>query len=196
MSRLLIVRHGQSEWNALGRWQGQADPPLTDLGANQAKMATKKLGLFDSIVSSPLERAKNTASIISETMGVGPVRIEKDLMERDAGPWQGLTRLEIENGWPGFLESGERPEGYESNPELLSRVFESLSKISESSKSSDSILIVSHAGIVHALENLHNQPSQRVPNLGGRWFQFDAGDDLIIGKRVALIKDAEMPDLL
>jgi probable phosphoglycerate mutase len=129
-------------------------------------------------------------------MGVGPVRIEKDLMERDAGPWQGLTRLEIENGWPGFLESGERPEGYESNPELLSRVFESLSKISESSKSSDSILIVSHAGIVHALENLHNQPSQRVPNLGGRWFQFDAGDDLIIGKRVALIKDAEMPDLL
>ena len=69
MSRLLIVRHGQSEWNALGRWQGQADPPLTDLGANQAKMATKKLGLFDSIVSSPLERAKNTASIISETIG-------------------------------------------------------------------------------------------------------------------------------
>ncbi len=52
MPKLLIVRHGQSEWNALGRWQGQADPPLTDLGANQAKMATKKLGLFDSIVSS------------------------------------------------------------------------------------------------------------------------------------------------
>ena len=169
MPKLLIVRHGQSEWNALGRWQGQADPPLTDLGANQAKMATKKLGLFDLIVSSPLERAKNTASIISETMGVGPVRTEKGLMERDAGPWQGLTRLEIENGWPGFLESGERPEGYEPNPDLLSRVFESLSKISESSKSSDSILVVSHAGIVHALENFYNQPSQRVPNLGGRW---------------------------
>ena len=129
MPKLLIVRHGQSEWNALGRWQGQADPPLTDLGANQAKMATKKLGLFDLIVSSPLERAKNTASIISETMGVGPVRTEKDLMERDAGPWQGLTRLEIENGWSGFLESGERPEGYESNPELLSRVFESLRNV-------------------------------------------------------------------
>ena len=57
MTKLLIVRHGQSEWNALGRWQGQADPPLTDVGENQAKKATKKLGLFDSIVSSPLQRA-------------------------------------------------------------------------------------------------------------------------------------------
>ena len=66
MPKLLIVRHGQSEWNALGRWQGQADPPLTEVGENQAKKATNKLGLFDSIVASPLQRAKNTASIISE----------------------------------------------------------------------------------------------------------------------------------
>ena len=61
MTKLLILRHGQSEWNALGRWQGQADPPLTDVGKKQALKATKKLGLFDSIVSSPLQRAKNTA---------------------------------------------------------------------------------------------------------------------------------------
>ena len=195
MTKLLIVRHGQSEWNALGRWQGQADPPLTDVGENQAKKATKKLGLFDSIVSSPLQRAKNTASIISEITGVGPVTTEVGLMERDAGPWQGLTRIEIEKGWPGFLDSGHRPEGYESNPDLLLRIFEVLKKISKSSKNSDSILIVSHAGIVHALENLHNQPSKKVPNLGGRWFEF-VDDELIMGKRALLINEDPTPDLL
>jgi probable phosphoglycerate mutase len=195
MPKLLIVRHGQSEWNALGRWQGQADPPLTNLGENQAKKASQKLGLFDSIVSSPLQRAKNTASIISELMGVGPVVTEIGLMERDAGPWQGLTRVEIENGWPGFLDSGNRPDGYESNPDLLFRVFKVLKKISENSKPLDNILIISHAGIVHALENLHDQPSTKVPNLGGRWVEFVDGD-LIMGKRVSLVTEESTPDLL
>ena len=195
MPKLLIVRHGQSEWNALGRWQGQADPPLTEVGENQAKKATNKLGLFDSIVASPLQRAKNTASIISEITGVGPVTTEVDLMERDAGPWQGLTRIEIEKGWPGFLDSGQRPDGYESNRDLLLRIFAVLRKISESSRISDSILIVSHAGIVHALENLHNQPSKKVPNLGGRWFEF-VDDELIMGKRALLINEDPTPDLL
>jgi len=192
---LLIVRHGQSEWNALGRWQGQADPPLTEVGENQAKKATNKLGLFDSIVASPLQRAKNTASIISEITGVGPVTTEVDLMERDAGPWQGLTRIEIEKGWPGFLDSGQRPDGYESNRDLLLRIFAVLRKISESSRISDSILIVSHAGIVHALENLHDQPSMKVPNLGGRWVEF-VEDELTMGKKVSLITEDPTPDLL
>ena len=195
MPKLLIVRHGQSEWNALGRWQGQADPPLTNLGENQAKKASQKLGLFDSIVSSPLQRAKNTASIISELMGVGPVVTEIGLMERDAGPWQGLTRVEIENGWPGFLDSGNRPDGYESNPDLLFRVFEVLKKISENSKPLDNTLIISHAGIVHALENLHDQPSIKVPNLGGRWVEFVDGE-LVMGKRISLVTEESMPDLL
>ena len=195
MPKLLIVRHGQSEWNALGRWQGQADPPLTNLGQRQARKAIQKLGLFDSIVSSPLQRAKNTASIISELMGVGPVVTESGLMERDAGPWQGLTRIDIENDWPGFLASGKRPDGYESNPDLLFRVFEVLKKISESSEPSDSILVISHAGIVHALEDLHDQPSMKVPNLGGRWVEF-VNDDLKMGKRVSLVVEESMPDLL
>ena len=195
MPKLLIIRHGQSEWNALGRWQGQADPPLTDVGENQAKKATKKLGLFDSIVSSPLQRAKNTASIISEITGVGPVTTEVGLIERDAGPWQGLTRIEIEKGWPGFLDSGQRPDGYEPNPDLLLRIFAVLRRISKNSRISDSILIVSHAGIVHALENLLDQPSMKVPNLGGRWVEF-VEDELTMGKKVSLTTEDPTPDLL
>ena len=128
-------------------------------------------------------------------MGVGPVVTEAGMMERDAGPWQGLTGIEIENDWPGFLASGKRPDGYESNPDLLFRVFEVLKKISESSEPSDSILVISNAGIVHALEDLHDQPSMKVPNLGGRWVEFVNGD-LKIGERVSLVVEESMPDLL
>ena len=122
MTRLLLVRHGQSEWNALGKWQGQADSPLTDTGRQQARKAGSSVGKFDAIFSSDLQRAAETAVIISEILGIGPVLVESGLQERCAGLWQGLTREEIEKGWPGALISGERPEGYESDDQVLFRV--------------------------------------------------------------------------
>lgn len=103
MTRLLLIRHGQSEWNADGRWQGQADPPLTDLGRAQAHHAARSLGVVDAIVASDLQRAAETAAIISEELGVGPLVLDPDLRERDAGEWSGLTRAEIERDWPGYL---------------------------------------------------------------------------------------------
>src|SRR3546814_14677380 len=69
MTRVLLVRHGQSEWNATGRWQGQADPPLTDLGRAQAHHAARSLGVVDAIVASDLQRAADTAPIISGELG-------------------------------------------------------------------------------------------------------------------------------
>ncbi|MEO7573806.1 MAG: histidine phosphatase family protein [Acidimicrobiales bacterium] len=104
MTRVLLTRHGQSEWNADGRWQGQADPPLTDLGRHQAKHAARNLGVVDAIVTSDLQRASETALIISGDLGVGPVVLEPDLRERDAGEWSGLTRPEIDRDWPGYLD--------------------------------------------------------------------------------------------
>lgn len=103
MTRVLLVRHGQSEWNADGRWQGQADPPLTDLGRAQAHHAARSLGVVDAIVSSDLQRAAETAAILAGELGVGPVVLDPDLRERDAGEWSGLTRSEIERDWPGYL---------------------------------------------------------------------------------------------
>ncbi len=103
MTRLLVVRHGQSEWNAIGRWQGRADPPLTDEGRRQAADAAKVLGTFDAVVASPLVRAVETAAVLADHLGIGPVLVDPDLMERDAGEWQGLTRTQIESGWPNFL---------------------------------------------------------------------------------------------
>ena len=104
MTRVLLIRHGQSEWNADGRWQGQADPPLTDLGRHQALHAARNLGTVDAIVASDLQRASETALIIAEALGVGPVVLEPGLRERDAGEWSGLTRAEIERDWPGYLD--------------------------------------------------------------------------------------------
>jgi len=101
VTRMLLARHGQSEWNALGRWQGQADPPLSELGRQQARAAADRLGTVDAIVSSDLERALATAAIIAEVLGVGPVLVEPRLRERSAGEWSGLTRDEIEADWPG-----------------------------------------------------------------------------------------------
>src|SRR5689334_12745091 len=133
MPRLLLVRHGESEWNADGRWQGQADPPLSDLGRRQARNAAAHVGAVDAIVASPLERARVTAETISEALGVGPVLVEPDLMERHAGEWQGLTRAQIEEQYPGYLDSHGpdrlRPPGWEHEPELLARVLGVIERI-------------------------------------------------------------------
>ena len=115
MTRVLLIRHGQSEWNADGRWQGQADPALTDLGRHQALHASRSLGEVDAIVSSDLQRAAATAMIISSELGVGPVVLDSDLRERHAGEWQGLTRAEIERDWPGYLGP---PPPVEGTPEV------------------------------------------------------------------------------
>ena len=68
-TRLLLVRHGQTTWNEEHRWQGQADPPLSDHGRRQAIAASETIGVVDVIVSSPQVRALETATIISELIG-------------------------------------------------------------------------------------------------------------------------------
>src|SRR4249919_1885580 len=95
-TRVLLARHGQSEWNSAGRWQGQADPPLSALGRKQAIHAAERIGAVDAIIASDLQRAAETAFIIAEAIGVGPVITEPQLRERNVGEWSGLTRDEIE----------------------------------------------------------------------------------------------------
>ena len=90
-TRILLVRHGESAWNAIGRWQGWADPELSDLGRQQALEAAAAVGAVDAIVASDLQRAMQTALIISEAIGVGPVQVEAGLRERDVGDWTGLA---------------------------------------------------------------------------------------------------------
>jgi probable phosphoglycerate mutase len=145
-------------------------------------------------VASPLLRAVETATIIAERLGIGPVPTDPDLMERDAGEWQGLTRVQIQEQWPGYLENGRRPPGYEPDDAMLARVRSGLDRIAGRVGDGD-VLVISHGGVVYALEDACGEPWRRIPNLGARWFEV-SGPDLIAGPRVDLVPDGTIPDLL
>jgi broad specificity phosphatase PhoE len=212
VTRVLLIRHGQSEWNADGRWQGQADPPLTDLGRHQAQHASRNLGVVDAIVASDLQRASETALILSEALGVGPVVLEPGLRERDAGEWSGLTRAEIERDWPGYLDSPSgsrhaafagdpadqpkaerrRPPSWEPDEALLERVIDALSRIHDLVPGGE-VIVVTHGGVVYALEGRLGSPFERLPNLGGRWIDLGPGGELRgLGERVVLVDPDEL----
>ncbi len=190
MTAMLLVRHGQSEWNASGRWQGQADPALSDLGRRQAHSAASRLGTVDVIVSSPLIRASETAQIISAALGVGPVVVDVDLMERDSGPWSGLTRVEIEAEWPGWLADQRRPPGFELDEPLVERSLLALARIEADYRGAD-VLVVSHGGVIRSLERHHGEDGPPVPNLGGRWLTHH-GHALTLGERIVLVGDDDV----
>src|SRR3974390_1149426 len=103
-SRLLLLRHAQSEWNAEGRWQGWADPPLSGEGDAQIAEAAAQLEgqRFDLVVTSDLLRARQTAERLLDSLEIDvECRVEPGLREFDAGEWSGLTRDQIEQRWPG-----------------------------------------------------------------------------------------------
>ncbi len=214
MTKVLLIRHGQSEWNAVGRWQGQADPALTDLGRHQAAHAASKLGEVDAVVSSDLQRASVTAMIISEQLGVGPVVLDPDLRERHAGEWQGLTRPEIERDWPGYLDPAppiegsreaagpasavaedggprRRPPGWEADEHVIERAIVALARIHQLAPGGEAIA-VTHGGLVYALERRFGAAFVRLPNLGGRWFDVGPDGPTDLGERVLLVNPDEL----
>ncbi len=203
-SRVLLVRHGQSEWNALGRWQGQADPPLSDLGRAQARAAAHSLGALDAVFASDLQRAMETAAIIAGALGIGPVIIDPDLRERDAGAWSGLTREEIHERYPGYLPddrhsafapdgSGRprRPPGWEADAPFLERVLRALHRIHDAVPDGD-VLAVTHGGVMYVVENHLGEHFERAANGAGRWIEIE-GDKIRLGDRVLLVNDDGTP---
>ena len=190
-TRVLVVRHGQSEWNALGLWQGQEDPPLSDLGRAQAAEASASVGSVDAIVASPLVRASETARIIGEAMGVGPVLEVAGLVERHAGEWQGLTRAQIEQQWPGYLAAGDRPPGWEADAVVEQRAALALEEVSQRF-AGGTVLAVAHAGIIYAVERLLGAPFERIANLAGRELEY-YGTGLSLGERVHLVAHETTP---
>jgi len=168
-TRILVLRHGQSEWNALGRWQGQADIALTDVGYEQACRAADKLGMFDAIASSDLIRARQTATIIAESLGVGLLPADPRFRETDVGEWQGLTHDQIERDFPGYLAAHKRPEHFESDQSLVSRFTDALVDLAAQFPGGE-ILVVAHAGVIRVMRRHHRVPDQRIANLGGCQF--------------------------
>ncbi len=190
---ILLVRHGQSLWNAEGRWQGQADPALSDYGREQAYAAGSRVGQVDLIASSPQLRALETAMIISEQIGIGPVISVPDLRERSAGVWSGLTRADIETGDPGAIEAGRWPEGWEPDDAVFARADDALRNL-VAEYPGGTILAVCHGGVIRTIEIALGAEHGRVPNLSGRLLTIHARDgsqpgtgSWILGETMALI---------
>lgn len=154
MHRLLLVRHGESEWNADGRVQGQGDPPLSAAGRDQARRAAKALqGIDRSVVSSDLRRAKETAEILAEALGGGPVVTEPSLREIDVGRWTGLTHPEIEALDPREYADWRAgrlkvvPDG-EARAAFLERILRGIGRAADDRVA----LVVAHGGVLRAIE--------------------------------------------
>jgi len=99
--RIVLLRHGRTEWNANRRYQGQEDPPLDEVGEAQAIEAAALVAAMrpDLIVTSDLRRAYETAEKLASLAGL-ELRADPRLRERDLGHWQGLTREEVESRFP------------------------------------------------------------------------------------------------
>lgn len=190
VTTLFLARHGQSTWNAQQRWQGQADPPLSELGRQQAWSASAGVGTVDMIFASPQQRALETATIISQAVGVGPVMAVEGLRERSAGAWSGLTKDTIEEQFPGWLANDQRPDDFESDDELLARVLPALDAIALEG-AGGAILVVCHGGVIKAVESHLGLQEGRVPNLSGRVLKAKGKGKWLAGQQIQLLDSGQ-----
>ncbi|MGA0837093.1 MAG: histidine phosphatase family protein [Ilumatobacteraceae bacterium] len=177
---LLVLRHGQSLWNARAKWQGSADIDLSDLGRDQARRAAIALVdadiRFGAVVSSQLSRAAETARIIAAHLDLDTPRIDDRWREAHAGEWQGLTPDEIRRDWPGYLDDHRRPPSFEPVEQVVARATETALELLRAAIGSAPTLVVSHSGVIRALRRHQGLPADRVPNLGGTWIHLVNGE--------------------
>lgn len=155
VKRILVWRHGRTNWNADGRYQGQADPPLDLVGQEQSRQAAIQLAddPAELILTSDLLRAAATAEALAEITG-RPVKVEPRLREVDVGCWQGLTRDEVAQRYPEQFAAwlAGRPlldRGGETKDQLDARVRAALREIDV-----EHVLLVTHGGTTRSIIDL------------------------------------------
>ena len=140
MTTLLLVRHGETDWNAQRRWQGHADVPLNDEGRAQAHAVAEQLAAgdrVDIVYSSDLARARETAEIAAGRLGVGLV-LDRDLREIDVGSRQGRTWTEIDD---------QPPWDGEAHDAHAQRTLDVLRRIAQA-HSGRRVVVVTHGGSI------------------------------------------------
>jgi probable phosphoglycerate mutase len=182
--RLVLLRHGQTEYNANSRMQGQLDTDLSDLGRDQASAAAEVLAKRQPlvIVSSDLRRALDTATALAERCGV-PVDVDTRLRETHLGDWQGLTHHEVDDVAPGARlawrdDARWAPHGGESRVDVAARSVPVVDELvvgldewgtDDAGDGSDRpVVLVAHGGLIAALTAaLLDLPVDNWPVLGG-----------------------------
>ena len=160
MTRLLLVRHGETDWNAEGRLQGQTDRPLSDYGRRQARRLADELESeeFQAIYSSDLARARETAEIVGHRLEI-PVELDPDLREKDWGTWEGLTPVERDR--VEFV--GESTEAHQE------RILQALRRIAERHPRDGVVLVVTHGGSMRRAQTAAIGMALPVVENCGRW---------------------------
>jgi 2,3-bisphosphoglycerate-dependent phosphoglycerate mutase/probable phosphoglycerate mutase len=177
LRRLILLRHGQTDYNVAGRMQGHIDSQLTEEGREQALRAAPVLGAmpFDRIVSSDLARAVDTANTIAEVLGL-PVKLDPRLRETHLGEWQGRRVDEVEVDYPGQITEWRgdprwTPPGGESRVDVVRRslpVVEEIDADLAEEPGSQSLLIVAHGGMIGGMvSGLLDLPESVWPIIGG-----------------------------
>ncbi|HZT84749.1 MAG TPA: histidine phosphatase family protein [Gaiellaceae bacterium] len=160
MTTLLLVRHGETDWNADGRLQGQTDRPLSEFGRRQALQLAEELAgeRIEAIYASDLARARETAEIVGERLGL-PVALDPDLREKDWGTWEGLTAAERDR--VEFVG--------ESTEEHQERILRALRRISERHPGDGRVLVVTHGGSMRRVQTAALGWALPVVENCGRW---------------------------
>lgn len=145
--KLLLTRHGQTDWNILGKIQGCTDIELNETGIEQAKIAREKLLNYDIdlIISSPLKRAKKTAEIICEGRNI-PLIVSDSLREREFGRAEGKTREEFNFSEIWNYKLNIQYDDIESVGDLYNRVNGFIDNLKEEYKDK-TVLLVTHGGV-------------------------------------------------
>ena len=169
MTTLILARHGETDWNRDGIWQGHGDPPLNDLGRRQAAELAERLAdvVIDALYSSDLRRAYETAEIIGRAKGLD-ITAEPDLREMDVGSWSGLTSEEIATRFPEMTyHDGEEREAFDT------RAVGVLYRIAGAHEGRR-VLVVTHGGVVRAFErSLLGEPLNVLGNCETASFRFE-----------------------
>lgn len=172
MTILWLIRHGQTDWNIEGRYQGQADMPLNAAGLAQAQSLAEQLSNehFDAIYSSDLQRAKQTGSALADKLGI-PMQYDRRLREINQGEWEGQLVSEIIKHYgPEFKIRRLNPEiarapGGESVSEVALRLTAAIDDISRAHPQGK-VLVISHGlALATVITRSRGLPLNQVYNL-------------------------------
>lgn len=183
MSRLILIRHGETDWNTEGRWQGQADVALNATGWSQAQQIAHSLDRagITAVYSSDLQRARQTAQTLADAIGL-PVFLDSRLREIHQGEWQGLLISEIQAGYAQAYQDRKQdplrfaPPGGETAAQVRQRVVSAVQAIIHQHPG-ETVAVVSHGfALAVLIAHLRGAPFDRVWDLmlgNGQWVSIE-----------------------